>query len=84
MPSLGGTVEALTGARRKVNIMKHTRRIYEMKSGREEISEEIYDNSIAARAERAEMEREVRDPKSHVKVFRFELVDNAYPRLHSK
>ncbi len=52
-----------------------------MKSGKEEVSREIYDNSIAERAERAEMEKEIRDPKSYVRGFRFELVDDSDPRI---
>ncbi len=46
--------------------------IYEMKNGSEQVSREDYSNSIAERSERAAMEKEIRDPKSHVRSFRFE------------
>lgn len=46
--------------------------VYEMKNGTEEISTEDYSNSVAERNERAAMEREIRDPKSYVRSFRFE------------
>ena len=55
--------------------MKVKKCIYEMKDGSEQVSEENYDHPIAERSERAAMEAEVRDPKSHVRSFRFELRD---------
>lgn len=46
--------------------------IYEMKNGSEQVSQEDYSNPHAEASERSAMEKEIRDPKSYVKGFRFE------------
>lgn len=53
--------------------------IYEMKDGSEQVSQEDYSRAEDEQHERAAMEKEIRDPQSHVQGFRFKWVDVPTP-----